>query len=227
MQSEVAVIIPVRLTSTRFPRKPFAELNGRKMIEVTFEKAKSFGYDTYIATDAEEIRDLFSEEEVIMTPSTCTDGTDRCMHVIRQMPTYEKYVNVQGDNPNATKRVVDDIIRGLDNHPVVHAFKEINEQDIDKPNICKIIQTEGLVNWFTRSAIPYADQCLGFHGYRKEAAEQWFKLKRFPYEEKETIEHLRWLQNGLHTFGVKTEFNGIEINTPEDLVLWHEKYGNK
>ena len=45
--------------------------------------------------------------------------------------------------------------------------------------------------------------------------------------EKETIEHLRWLQNGLHTFGVKTEFNGIEINTPEDLVLWHEKYGNK
>lgn len=226
MQSEVAVLIPVRLTSTRFPRKPFAKLNGRKMIEITYEKAKSFGYDTYIATDSEEIRALFPEETVIMTPTGCTDGTDRCMHVIRQMPTYKKYVNVQGDNPNVTKRVVEDIVDALEEHPVVHAFKTIKEQDIAKPNICKIIQTEGLVNWFTRSPVPYADQCLGFHGYRREAAETWFKLQRFPYEVYETIEHLRWLQNGYHTFGVKTEFDGIEINTSEDLVLWHEKYGH-
>ena len=219
-----AILIPARMKSTRFPNKPLIDLDGKPMIKRVFDEASKFGYDTYVLTDTDDVASVIPKDNVIMTSTECTDGTDRCMSVIGNQITYDKYINVQGDNPNPELNVIQTIEKALDNHYVYQAYKKMTPDGQADPTVCKMIMTNDVVHWFCRSALTYGEFALGFHGYTQEAADIWKTLKRYPEEKSESIEALRWIQNGYKLMGVECEFDGIEINIPEDVDKWKKKY---
>lgn len=219
-----AILIPARMKSTRFPNKPLIDLDGKPMVRRVFDEAEKFGYDTYVLTDTTDVASVIPKDNVIMTSTKCTDGTDRCISVIGKELNYDKYINVQGDNPNPTLDVVQRIEKALDTHYVYQAYKKMTPDGQANPSVCKMIMTNDVVHWFCRGALQYGDFALGFHGYTQEAADLWKTLKRYPEEKMESIEALRWIQNGYKIMGVECEFDGIEINIPADVAKWKLKY---
>lgn len=219
-----AILIPARMKSTRFPNKPLVDLGGKPMIKRVFDESVKFGYDTYVLTDSHDVASVLPKDNVIMTSEDCTDGTDRCMSVIGKELKYDKYINVQGDNPNPSLSVVQNIEKALDAHYVFQAYKKMTPDGQADPTVCKMIMTNNTVHWFCRSALTYGEFALGFHGYTEEAAHIWKNMKRYPEEKTESIEALRWIQNGFTLRGVECEFNGLEINVPNDVDKWNEKY---
>lgn len=221
-----ALLIPVRYKSTRFPGKPLIDLAGTSLIRRCFEKASTFGYDTYVLTDSEIVAEQIPSRHVIMTSPDCTDGTDRCMSVIGRELNYDKYINVQGDNPDPTLEAIKLTEAALDDHYVVQGFKSMTADGQSNPEVCKVIQTNNIIHWFVRSALTYGDFALGFHGYTEEAAERWKTFTRHNEEIEESIEALRWIQNGDIIKGVRIEnYDEIEINVPSDVDAWYRKKG--
>ena len=220
------LLIPARYKSTRFPGKPLVDLNGKSLIKRCFENTLTFGYDTFVLTDSPEVAAEIPSEHVIMTSPDCTDGSDRCMSVIGRELNYDKYINVQGDNPDPTLEAVQLTEAALDDHYVVQGYKSMTAEGQSNPSVCKIIQTNDVIHWFVRSALTYGDFALGFHGYTQEAADRWRTFTRYKEEQEESIEALRWIQNGDIIKGVRIEnYDEIEINTPEDVQLWYRKKG--
>ena len=218
-----AILIPVRYESTRFPGKPMIDLDGKTLIRRCFDTASSFVYDTYVLVDDARVAMEIPLENVIMTNPNCTDGTDRCISVIGKELNYDKYINVQGDNPDPTLEAVQLIEKGLDDHYVVQGYKSMTPDGQANPSVCKMIQTNNVIHWFARSALTYGDFALGFHGYTQEAANRWRTFKRYKEEKEESIETLRWIQNNDMVKGVRIEnYNGIEINTIKDMEKWYE-----
>ena len=162
-----------------------------------------------------------------MTSSDCTDGTDRCMSVIGTVLHYDNYINVQGDNPNPSLDVIKRLENALDTHYVYQAYKKMTPDGQADPTVCKMIMTNDVVHWFCRGSLNYGEFALGFHGYTQEAADIWKTMTRFPEEVIESIEALRWIQNGYKVMGVECEFDGIEINIPEDADKWRKIYANE
>jgi len=214
------ILIPVRLKSTRFPNKGLADLNGKPMIRRVFDRCEAMGYDTVVLTDTDQLNSVIPTSNIVITSPDCTDGTDRCISVIGRELDYDKYINVQGDNPDATIEPVQAIERALDDHYVYQAYKTMTPEGRSDPTVCKMVMTNNRVHWFCRSELAYGEFALGFHGYTQEAAERWRTFTRYPAEITETIEGLRWIQNGDELRGVQCEFDGIEINVPRDLELW-------
>lgn len=218
-----AIVIPARLKSSRFPNKALLDMNGKPLIRRVFDICQTFGYDTYVLTDSEEIADVITKFNVIMTSPDCTDGTDRCMEVIGEELHYDKYINVQGDTADPDFKVVKAIEKALDDHYVIQAHKPMTADGQANPAVNKMVQTNDVVHWFVRSALTYGDFALGYHGYTPEAKPRWNSFTQYPEEKAETIEALRWIQNGDILKTVRVEDNGIEINTPEDYELWQKK----
>jgi 3-deoxy-manno-octulosonate cytidylyltransferase (CMP-KDO synthetase) len=219
-----AILIPVRLESTRFPNKPLIDLGGKPMIRRVFDETVKFGYDTYVLTDNNNIAKLLPNENVIMTSTDCTDGTDRCMSVIDNKIKYNKYINVQGDNPNPDLGIIQKLEEALDNHFVYQAYKTMTPAGQTDPTVCKMIITNDVIHWFCRGSLTYGKFALGFHGYTSQAAKIWKTLNRYQEDKEEGIEALRWIQNGYTIKGIQCNFDGIEINIPEDVKKWQLKY---
>jgi 3-deoxy-manno-octulosonate cytidylyltransferase (CMP-KDO synthetase) len=219
-----AILIPVRMESTRFPNKPLVNLGDKPMIRRVFDETIKFGYDTYVLTDNNNIAKLLPNKNVIMTSANCTDGTDRCMSVIDSKIKYDKYINVQGDNPNPDLGIIQKLEEALDNHFVYQAYKTMTPEGQTDPTVCKMIVTNDVIHWFCRGSLTYGKFALGFHGYTPQAAKIWKTLNRYQEEKEEGIEALRWIQNGYTIKGIQCNFDGIEINIPEDVRKWHLKY---
>jgi len=92
------------------------------------------------------------------------------------------------------------------------------------PTVCKMIITNDVIHWFCRGSLTYGKFALGFHGYTSQAAKIWKTLNRYQEEKEEGIEALRWIQNGYTIKGIQCNFDGIEINIPEDVKKWQLKY---
>lgn len=214
-----AILIPARLKSTRFPAKALIDMDGRPLIRRVFDICKSFGYDTYVLTDSQEIVDAVGDGNAILT-GDATDGTDRCMSVIDTVLNYDKYINVQGDTADPNIEVIKAIEAALDDHYVIQAHKKMTPTGQSDPTVCKMVQTDNIVHWFVRSELSYGDFALGYHGYTSEAKKRWNKFTRYPEETIESIEAMRWIQNNDMLKTVCAEDEGIEINTPEDYELW-------
>jgi len=217
-----AILIPARYGSTRYPGKMLAELNGVPLVEHVYNKCVTTGLDTYVLTDHQEIYNRLGGNRCIMTQDA-ENGTERCMQVIDEVLEYDRYINVQGDMPDIT----DDIIRAVEDElkrsDVATAYTPMDFNLRNDPNSVKMIHSRGRAHWFLRASLTYGDHHLGVYGYNREAKAMYSASRKYIEEDIEKLEQLRWIQNGVKIGVVEVEFDGIEINTPEDLEKWQTK----
>ena len=217
-----AILIPARYASTRFPGKMMEKLNGVPLIEHVYNKCVATGLDTYVLTDAQEVYNHMGAGKCLMTKEA-DNGTERCMQVIDEVLQYDRFINVQGDMPDITEKIIRSVEGALQYSDVTTAYTPMDFNLRNDPNSVKLIHSRGRAHWFLRASLQYGDHHLGIYGYNREAKIMYASSTQFPEENIEKLEQLRWIQNGIKIGVVEVEFDGIEINTPQDLTDWHRK----
>ncbi len=232
-------IIPARYASTRFPGKPLAVLGGRPVIQHVYEKVSSALGEAWVATDDERIMSAVASfgGRAVMTRSDHRSGTDRIYEAATAIgTTADVIINVQGDEPFVHASQLDTVCRLFDDSQTQIATLgkrfETMEQ-AENPNSPKIVtDVNGYALYFSRSVIPFVrgkerDQWLGafpflkhigLYAYRREVLAEITRLPQSPLELAESLEQLRWLQNGYRIKVGLTDVETIGIDTPEDLA---------
>lgn len=231
-------VIPARYASTRFPAKPLADLAGTSMIMRVYEqaaKSKSLAR-VVIATDHEEI---FRHAEkyqanVCMTADTHVSGTDRCYEVLtKEKGSFDYVINIQGDEPFIAPEQIDLLASLLDGQTeLATLIKKIETQEhLVNPNLVKVVINKAKeALYFSRSPVPYLRNVsgdwvnvhryykhIGMYGYRSDVLKKITTLPPSSLEQAESLEQLRWLENGYKIKTAKTTLETIGIDTPEDL----------
>jgi 3-deoxy-manno-octulosonate cytidylyltransferase (CMP-KDO synthetase) len=208
-----AIVIPARLASSRFPNKMLCDVGGKTLIRHVYDQCLTTGYDVYVATDSEEIASQV--ENAIIVPDA-ENGTERIAFMVEQIPQYKAIINVQGDMVRVPVEDLPKLTKLLEKYHVAtlkHPMKP--EQQLDS-NTVKVISTSHQAHWFCRAALPYGDWHYGIYGYHPALLKNYPTMNKHPEEDIESLEQLRWLQNG-YTIGVAEAGLAAEINTPEDL----------
>jgi 3-deoxy-manno-octulosonate cytidylyltransferase (CMP-KDO synthetase) len=220
-----AILIPARYESTRFPGKPLVELDGVPMIKRVYNTCASTGLDTFVLTDDKRIGEIFDEDDVIYTSPDAENGTERVCMALEdpRLKYYEQFVNVQGDMPDVTGKMIDTCIWHLKHYPIVTLYTEMKKDLQNDPNSVKLIRSGDKCLWFGRGMTGYGDWHLGVYGYRRNPLEFYMTYEIEQEEQIEKLEQLRWLKAGWDIGCMRVDFNGIEINAPEDVELWHNK----
>lgn len=231
-------IIPARYASTRFPGKPLALLGGKPVIQHVYEKVAAVLEAAYVATDDERIYDVVKSfgGQVVMTRTDHKSGTDRIEEAIEKIGgEWDVVVNVQGDEPFVAKNQLDTICHCFDDPTTQIATlgKPFESMDaVQNPNSPKIVvDNMGFAMYFSRSVIPYVRgkemsswlthypflKHLGIYAYRKDVLRQVTQLPQSSLEIAESLEQLRWLQNGFKIKVGTTDVETVGIDTPQDL----------
>jgi len=218
----LAILIPARYESTRFPGKPLAELNGVPLIKRVYDICKGTGLDTYVLTDDQRIYNVIGPD-CIIDRAEYENGTERCQGAHKKnYVNYTQYINVQGDMADVTPEIIQAAVDGLDHYPVSSVYTTLPEDKQNDPNTVKLIRAGNKCLWFGRGMTGYGDWHLGIYGYTAEALEAYpGVLSKAEIIEK--LEQIRWLKNGWNIGCNRVQYNGVEINTPEDLEEWHSK----
>lgn len=231
-------IIPARYASTRFPGKPLALLGGKPVIQHVYEKVAAVLEAAYVATDDERIYDVVKSfgGQVVMTRTDHKSGTDRIEEAIEKIEgEWDVVVNVQGDEPFVAKSQLDTICHCFDDPTTQIATlgKPFESMEaVQNPNSPKIVvDNMGFAMYFSRSVIPYVRgkeksswlthypflKHLGIYAYRKDVLRQVTQLPQSSLEIAESLEQLRWLQNGFKIKVGTTDVETVGIDTPQDL----------
>ena len=234
-------IIPARFASTRFPGKPLADLGGKPMIQWVYENTLQSIDDVIVATDHPDIESAVKGfgGKVIMTSPEHPSGTDRCAEVIEILQkngeSYDVALNIQGDEPFIRNTHLSLLKQAFDKEDTqIATLANIIEdpEELFDPNVVKIVTgKEGRALYFSRSPMPYLRnrpenewfrsfkymKHLGMYAYRTEILRQITRLKTSPLEQAESLEQLRWLEDGYRIIVHTTTEVGIGIDTPEDL----------
>ena len=234
MDKEIAIIIPARYGSSRLEGKPLLKANNKPIIQWVWEKAKSCEKvdRVIIATDDERIFDCCKEfgAEVEMTSSEHKSGSDRIAEVAKRHPEIGYIINLQGDEPLIEKSNIELVIDGIlddENADISTLVREIQEEnEINNPNLVKcVFDCNHYAMYFSRSKIPYERNIgkanfyghLGIYGYKKEALFKMTSLAQTTYEQAESLEQLRALQNGMKIKVAIVNNIPIGIDTMEDF----------
>ena len=214
-----AILIPARLASKRFPDKMLYILDGKPLIQRVFDACRQTDFDTYVVTDSKRIASLVPNH--IMT-GEASNGTERCAMAARNL-NYDYYINVQGDMPDVTPEMIKTVAECLKHHSITTLYTDMTEEEQNKPSSVKMVRAGDQALWFGRGMTGYGDWHLGIYGYTATALSMYKKLEIPDEEHIEKLEQLRWLKNGWQIGCLNVNFNGVEINTPEDLEEWHNK----
>lgn len=227
-----AILIPARYDSKRFPGKPLVDLDGTPMIKRVFDTCKSTGIPTYVLTDDMRIFNLFGPRACwIDQENEYDNGTERCAGAInndmftKYCGHYDQFINVQGDMPDVTVDMIKTVDRILSmNYQLATLFTRMDKDLQNDPNSVKVVtDNSGKALWFGRGLTGYGEHHLGVYGYQRNMLEQYRHLYKHIEEDIEKLEQLRWIKNSLHIQCGIVEFNGIEINTPDDAEKWNAK----
>ena len=230
--SKVVGVIPVRLESTRLPRKALRLICGHSMIEWIYRRAREWpGFSRLlVATDSDEVmahcNGLGIPAEV--TSSAHRSGSDRVIEVMGREPA-DLYVNIQGDEPMVTSHHIELMVAPLrEEKGAVSTLKvAITREEAENPNDVKVVtDRDGRALYFSRSPIPY-DRAgrgavqyykhLGLYAYTREALDTFSKLTPSELETAEALEQLRFLENGIPIVVVETPDDTVGVDTEEDL----------
>ena len=227
--NDTAILIPARWASTRFPGKPLAPLNGIPMVRMVYEHcrkaAKEINADVYVLTDHEDICLRFEPDEVWFDYNDYANGTERCAGFAnsKKGQGYNKFVNVQGDMPDVTTEIIKKAHWHLQNYSVTTVFTNMPSEKQNDPNSVKMVRAGDQALWFGRGMTGYGEWHLGVYGYKRNSLDMYRTLRIETEEEIEKLEQLRWLKNGWQIGCLSVQYNGVEINTPEDIKEWHNK----
>ena len=218
-----AILIPARYASTRFPGKPLCDLDGIPMIQRVYKACAESGIPTYILTDDVRIASVFKDASVIIDYKDYANGTERCAGAINidYMQKYDKFINVQGDMPDVTQHMIENTVWHLKHYPITTMRTDLQLGKRHDVHQVKVITAGDKALWFGRG-FTYGHHHLGIYGYRRNVLEMYSSLPVTREERNEGLEQLRWLKAGYDIGILKTVFNGIEINTPEDLEKWND-----
>jgi 3-deoxy-manno-octulosonate cytidylyltransferase (CMP-KDO synthetase) len=241
-------IIPARYASTRFPGKPLIDIAGKSMIQRVYEQAcSSSSLDkVVIATDDERIITEVKRfgGEFALTRSDHQSGTDRCAEVAEKFPGFEVIINIQGDEPYIDPVQID-LLSSCFKDPEVKLatlVKHIrDEEELFNHNIPKVVLNHRQqAIYFSRHAIPFLRNStqdnwlkshqfykhIGIYGYTVETLLQITRLKPSTLELAESLEQLRWIENGYEIQTRVTDMESIAVDTPEDLEKIMKMKGN-
>jgi 3-deoxy-manno-octulosonate cytidylyltransferase (CMP-KDO synthetase) len=232
-------IIPARHASTRFPAKPLADLDGKSMIRRVYEQAKKSTSlaKVIVATDHKEIFNhvIAFGGEVCMTSANHASGTDRCYEVFsKETTSFDYVINIQGDEPFIDPEQIDLLASLLDGKTELATLvKKIDSvEQLFNPNLVKaVINKNSEALYFSRSPIPYLRNMeqvewvthhlyykhIGMYAYRNDILEKITRLEMSSLEKAESLEQLRWLENGYKIKVKETMIETMGIDTPEDL----------
>lgn len=236
-------IIPARYASTRFPGKPLADINGKTMIQKVYEQACKALDHVYVATDDKRIEEAVHNfgGKVIMTSPNHQSGTDRIAEATqyitkRLKQNFDVVINIQGDEPFIQPKQINSLKSCFHNPSteIATLIKAItNPKEIFDPNKVKVVIAKNKrALYFSRSAIPYLRgksqekwfaqnsfyKHIGMYAYRYDVLIKITQLEQSDLELSESLEQLRWLENGYWIQTEITEHESIGIDTPEDLI---------
>jgi 3-deoxy-manno-octulosonate cytidylyltransferase (CMP-KDO synthetase) len=241
-------IIPARYASTRFPGKPLAMLAGKPVIQHVYEKVSSVLHEVYVATDDERIYNAVVGfgGKAVMTRTDHKSGTDRIEEAIEKIGgNFDVIVNIQGDEPFIEKSQIETVCACFDNADTQIATlgKPFTSMEaVENQNSPKIVvDNKGYAMYFSRSVIPFVrgvDKAnwlqeypflkhLGIYAYRKEVLHEITRLPQSSLEKAESLEQLRWLQNGYRIKVGITDVETVGIDTPDDLKHAEEFLASK
>lgn len=231
-------IIPARYASTRFPGKPLALLGNKPVIQHVYEQASSVLSDVWVATDDDRIREAVEKfgGRIVMTRADHKSGTDRIEEAAEKTGTQaDVVINIQGDEPFVQPSQIKTLMQLFDNADTQIGtlgkhFENI--EAVNNPNSPKIVtDKQGFALYFSRSVIPYIRGAqdnewlshfpflkhLGLYAYRREVLHEITQLPQSSLEIAESLEQLRWLENGYRIRVGLTDVETVGIDTPEDL----------
>jgi 3-deoxy-manno-octulosonate cytidylyltransferase (CMP-KDO synthetase) len=245
---EFAIIIPARYGSSRFPGKPLALLGGKPIIQHVYERVSKSGIQAYVATDDDRIMACVESfgGKAVMTRSNHKSGTDRiCEAVANLKINPDVVINVQGDEPFIDVKQIEALRDAFLQHPdtkiatLAQKFDaSLGFEALFTPNLVKVtFDDNGNALYFSRSIIPYVRTVewkqwldvaefhthIGVYAYTLDTLRTVAALPQSSLEKAESLEQLRWLQNGYNIRVSVCKTNNIGIDTPEDLER-AEKY---
>ena len=237
-------IIPARYSSSRFPGKPLAILGGKAVIEHVYRQVSSVMEDVFVATDDQRIYDAVESfgGKAIMTRTDHQSGTDRICEALDKVGgDFDVVINIQGDEPFIQKSQLETVMQCFDDPrtQIATLGKPFESMEaVENPNSPKIVlDNDGYALYFSRSVIPFVRgkeseewithfpflKHIGLYAYRTEVLREVSRLPQSPLELAESLEQLRWLQNGYKIKVGLTDVESIGIDTPEDLQRAEEK----
>ena len=233
-------IIPARYASTRFLGKPLALLCGKSVIQRVYEKVSGIIEETWVATDDERIFNAVKDfgGKAVMTRNDHKSGTDRIEEAIEKIGgDFDVVINVQGDEPFIQASQIKTVCDCFDDPSTEIATlgKPFgNDMDaVSNPNSPKIVvDKRGYAMYFSRSIIPFVRgkdekewpfsypflKHIGLYAYRRNVLKEVTQLPKGELEKAESLEQLRWLENGYRIKVGLTDVETVGIDTPEDLV---------
>lgn len=233
-------IIPARYASTRFPGKPLALLCGKSVIQRVYEKVSGIIEETWVATDDERIFNAVKDfgGKAVMTRNDHKSGTDRIEEAIEKIGgDFDVVINVQGDEPfiQASQiKTVCDCFEDPSTEIATLGKPFGNDMDaVSNPNSPKIVvDKRGYAMYFSRSIIPFVRgkdekewpfsypflKHIGLYAYRRNVLKEVTQLPQGELEKAESLEQLRWLENGYRIKVGLTDVETVGIDTPEDLA---------
>jgi 3-deoxy-manno-octulosonate cytidylyltransferase (CMP-KDO synthetase) len=245
---KIIAIIPARYASTRFPGKPLAILGGKSVVQRVYEQAQQVLDEAVVATDDERIFNAVEAfgGKAVMTSPNHKSGTDRIQEAAESLHTdADVIINIQGDEPFIHRSQLETVCSLFDDPQAQIAtlgkpFESI--EAAENPNSPKIVtDINGYALYFSRSVIPYIRgknkeewlssypflKHIGLYAYRREVLAEITKLPQSPLEIAESLEQLRWLQNGYRIKVGVTDIETVGIDTPEDLLRAEEFLKNQ
>ncbi|WP_298642162.1 3-deoxy-manno-octulosonate cytidylyltransferase [uncultured Prevotella sp.] len=239
-------IIPARYASQRFPGKPLAILGGKTVIQRVYEQVGKVLDDVYVATDDDRIKNTVEGfgGKAIMTSPDHKSGTDRIEEAVEKIGgDFDVVINIQGDEPFIHESQIKELCACFDDADTQIATlgkpftAEMGMEALENPNSPKIVvDNRGYAMYFSRSVIPYIRNTrreewigqfpylkhIGLYAYRRDVLRQVTQLPQSSLEIAESLEQLRWLQNGYKIKVGLTDVETVGIDTPEDLAKAEE-----
>lgn len=232
--NKVGAFIPARYAATRFPAKLMQMLGDKTVIRHTYDNTKATGLfdEVYVVTDSEIIfNEIVSNGgKAIMSKKTHESGSDRIAEAVENLDI-DIVVNVQGDEPFVKREPLERVLACFEDSTVkVASLMQVlnNQASIEDPNYVKVVvDKKWNALFFSRSVIPYPRSTemgityyehVGVYAFKKQALIDFTHWPMSPLEAAEKIECLRYLENGVSIKMVVTNYMGVEIDTPEDLI---------
>lgn len=232
-------IIPARYASTRFPGKPLIDINGKSMLQRVYEQALKSKYlqRVIVATDDERIFDHVKKfgGDVVITAAHHPSGTDRCYDAVKQLDEdFDYIINIQGDEPFIAPEQIDEVAEVLNNNvELVTQMIAVNSYEMlfDTGEVKIVLNADNEALYFSRAVIPFIKNVdeknwykhhtyyrhVGMYAYRKDILEKITALPVSSLEKAESLEQLRWIENGFRIKCILTKYESHCIDTPEDL----------